>query len=60
MPEYSVSVLFEGQGRIKVRANTEAEAIEDARQMDLEDIDESLFSIKVTDVHEVKGKSSER
>lgn len=52
MPEYSVAVLFEGQGSIKVRANSEAEAIEDARQMDLEDIDVALFSVRVVSVHE--------
>lgn len=52
MPEYSVAVLFEGQGSVKVRANTEAEAVEDARQMDIEDIDVALFSVRVVSVPE--------
>ena len=50
MAKYSVSVLFEGQGRLIVRADTEDQAVEGAQQMDLEDIDVALFSIRATDI----------
>lgn len=60
MPEYSVAVLFDGQGRIKVRANSATEAWEDAMQMDIEDIDMAMFSINPTDVREIQPASGTR
>lgn len=57
MPEYGVWVEFEGQGRVKVRANSEAEAEEDAKQMDLADIEESMFDIRVIRARQIKEES---
>lgn len=54
MAEYSVWIEFEGQGSVKVRANSEAEAEEDAKQMDLADINESVLNVRVVRVKEVK------
>lgn len=53
MPEYSVMVYATVQGRVKIRANNEREAIEDAEQADLEDIDVTVLSIKAESVKQV-------
>jgi hypothetical protein len=59
MPEYSVSILFDGQGRIKVRANSEREALEDAQQMDPEDVDWAIYNIRATNVRQIPEATNE-
>jgi hypothetical protein len=39
MPEFLVIVAFDGTGHMKVRADSESEAREDAEQMDVDDIE---------------------
>ena len=47
MPEFIVTVAFEGVGKIKVRAESLAQASEDAALMAAEDIDWDSYDIKV-------------
>lgn len=53
MPEYNVVVAFDGTGRLKVRADSEEDAREDAVQMDVEDIEWDSHSIQVLFVEKV-------
>lgn len=53
MPKFTASVWIEGQGRIKFESDSLEHAREDAEHMDIEDVDWSLYNIKVENVKEV-------
>lgn len=57
MAEYTASVYVTGQGRIKFESDTMEHACEDAQHMDIEDVDWTLYDIKVENVHRVPEKT---